>query len=119
MRYILPYGGRTPAKIGTVSAYYDEDIARLEDLLQKAASEQPITPHLLDLVRDGVFFAQEQSNKINALQRANNALKRENARLQKALEDHSADSRLLRLRSTSRFRRFRRAILNKPPHDKG
>ena len=74
MKYILSYGARFPAKLGSVSAYYDEDIERLERILELAAKGHPIDRELTSVIASGVQFAKEQGEEIDRLQRALYAL---------------------------------------------
>ena len=70
MKYILSYGARFPAKLGPVSAYYDEDIERLERILELAAKGRPIERELTSVIASGVQFVKEQGEEIDRLQRA-------------------------------------------------
>ena len=80
MKYILSYGARFPAKLGSVSAYYDEDIEKLEKLIELAANDRSITRELTSVIASGVQFAKEQGEEIDRLQRALYATPVENKR---------------------------------------
>jgi len=70
MKYLLSYDARYPAKAAPVSAYYDEDIEKIEKILELAAQDYTITRELTAVIASGVQFAKEQGEELERLQRA-------------------------------------------------
>lgn len=66
-RLLLSYDARNPAKAAPVSAYYDEDILELEEMVWKAASGSPIEVELTSLLASSYNLAYEQGEAITAL----------------------------------------------------